>query len=89
MEPSQFNKHILVLKTISNDVQPSLMKFDSTSWIRIYDIPLRGRDEKVIRQIGSRFGEVEDIDANTINGISRSVRIKIRLDLNKPMKRGT
>lgn len=90
MAPWQFNKHILVLKKISEEVQPSMMKFDSTPfWIRLYDVPLRGRNKQVIHQIGSRFGEVEEIDLSTIGGISRSVRIKVQIDLNKPMRRGT
>lgn len=90
MEPWQFNKHILVLKRITDDVQPSLMKFENTSfWIRLYDVPLRARDETTIRQIGNRVGTVEEIDKTTLGGISRSVRIRVNLDLTKPIKRGT
>lgn len=90
MEPWHFNKHILVLKKISTDIQPSMMKFDrSPYWIRLYDVPLLARKEEILKQIGRRFGEVIEIDANTTTGITRSVRIRITLDLNKPLKRGT
>lgn len=90
MEPWHFNKHVLVLKPFGGDAQPSAMKFDTTSfWIRIYDLPLMGRDEKVLRLIGSRFGEIIEIDGATITGINRSVRMKILLQLDKPLKRGT
>lgn len=67
-----------------------MMKFDTTPfWIRLYDVPLQGRNEQVIRQIGSRVGEVEEVDHSTLRGISRSVRIKVNLDLNKALKKGT
>lgn len=90
MEPWQFNKHILVLRKISNDIQPSLMKFSKTPfWIRLYDIPMMARDDHILRQIGGRFGQIVEIDSNTTNGIARSVRIKVLIDVEKPMKRGT
>lgn len=90
MEPWHFNKHILVLNKISNDIQPSMMKFSRTPfWMRLYDVPMRGRGEATIRQIGGRFGEVVEIDETTTNGIARSIRVKILLDLDKPLKRGT
>lgn len=90
MEPWHFNKHILVLKQFTGDTQPSAMKIDKTPfWIRVYDLPMVGREEKVLKQIGARFGEVIDIDRETMNGISRSVRMKILLKLEHPLKRGT
>lgn len=43
MEPWQFNKHFLVLKRIIDDVQPSMMEFNTAAiWIRLYDILPRG-----------------------------------------------
>lgn len=51
--------------------------------------PLRSRNENVVRQIGNRFGRVEEVDSSTLGGISQSVRIRVIMDINKPMKRGT
>lgn len=66
------------------------MKFDKTPfWIRIYDVPLRARQDDILHQIGNRFGEVIEIDKNTTFGIARSIRIKVILDLTKPVKKGT
>lgn len=90
LEPWFFNKHLLVLRPLALNIQPSLMTFDTTPcWIRIYDLPILGRESKVINQIGSRFGEVLEVDESTMMGLARSVRLKILLNLNKPMKRGT
>lgn len=86
MESWHFNKHVLVLSLIREDVQPSLMKFDKTPfWIRIYDVPGAGRKEEVLQQIGGRFGEVIEIDKNSTSGVARS----IQMDLTKSIKRGT
>lgn len=90
MEPWHFNKHVLVLKPVAGNDQPSAMKFNTTPfWITVYDLLLMGRDEKILRLIGFRFGEVMEIDGNTTIGITRSVRMKILLQLEKPLKRGT
>lgn len=90
MEPWQFNKHVLVLAKLSANIQPSFMRFDKTPcWIRVYDIPIMGRQKKSLQLIGNRFGEVLEIEDNKFNGLARSIRLKIILDLNKPLKRGT
>lgn len=90
MAPWQFNKHILVLNLISREVQPSLMCFNRTPfWIRIYDVPMAGRNESALSQIGNRFGEVIEIDRSTLSGVARSIRMRISMDISKQLKRGT
>lgn len=54
----------------------------------MYDLPMVGRNGKVLRQIRSRFEEVLEIDYNTSDGIRKSVRMKVLLQLEKPLKRG-
>lgn len=90
MEPWHNNKHILVLSPILGDTQPSHMKFNKTPfWIRMYDVPMAGRTELCVQQIGARFGEVVDIDRSTLDGFAKSIHIRVVLDLSKPIKRGT
>lgn len=90
MEPWHFNKHVLVLKQRTDEIQPSAMKFNTIPfWIRIYDLPKIRRTELTLRQIGSRFGEVLEVDSSTLSGITRSVRVKVMINLEKPIKRGT
>lgn len=46
MEPWHFNKHVLVLQKITDEIQPSAMSFNIVPfWIRIYDLPGSGRNE--------------------------------------------
>lgn len=90
MQPWHFNKHILVLTQVSSEIQPSTLKFDKTScWIRLYDVPIRGRNNACLNQIGTRFGEVLEVDETTTTGVARSVRMKILLNLSNSLKRGT
>lgn len=89
MEPQHFNKHMLVLKKISKDIQPSAMKFNTVPiWVRIYDLPLCGKDIYTIQQIGSRVGDMIEIDNGMVNGITISVQLKVEINLEKPLKRG-
>lgn len=89
MEPWHFNKHILVLKPIAENIQPSAMQFNTTPiWVRIYDLPFTGRNNETLKQIGSRIGEVLEIDKEMSDGMTRSVRLKIEIQLDKPLKRG-
>lgn len=89
MEPWHFNKHVLVLKQITKDIQPSAMRFNAVPiWIRIYDLPISGRDMPTLKQIGARVGEVLDIDKNTTSSITRSIRMKVEIQLDKPLRRG-
>ncbi|KAH6760569.1 hypothetical protein C2S51_017518 [Perilla frutescens var. frutescens] len=90
MEPWTFNKHILVLKKASVDIQPSRMVLNSVPfWVRIYDLPLAGRNPGMVQQIGNRIGKFVELDTSTISGMNRSVRIKILFNLDQPLKRGT
>lgn len=89
MEPWHFNKHVLVLKQITDDVQPSAIKYNTAPiWIRVYDLPFIGRDENTITQLGKRVGEVLAIDKESCAGMTRSVRLKVEIQLDKPLKRG-
>ncbi|KAL8457682.1 hypothetical protein ACS0TY_035523 [Phlomoides rotata] len=88
-EPWHFEKNLLMLKTLETDEQPSKASFSSANfWIRIYDLPLSAISENNIRSIASRAGEVLEIDPLSLEGLSRSIRVRIRLDVTKPLKQG-
>lgn len=90
MEPWQFNKHVLVLSPLSGETQPSKMQFNKTPfWMWVYDVPMVGMTNIILRQIRSHFGEVLEIDSTTLDGFAKSVRIRVVLHLSKPIKQGT
>lgn len=90
MQPWHFNKHILVLKQVSSEIQPSMLSFDKTPWwIRLYDVPIGGKTTACLTQIGMRFGEIIKMDDTTTTWVARSVRMKIMMSLGTPPKQGT
>ncbi|KAL8539113.1 hypothetical protein ACS0TY_000921 [Phlomoides rotata] len=67
--------------------QPSAVSpYLATFWTRLYDLLTSARNQKNIRAIASPRGEVIEIDTASLNGINRSVRVKIRVDIGKPLK---
>ena len=58
-------------------------------WVRMYKLPLACMGREVGMQVGSTVGEVEDIDILDDGvGWGEYLRVKIRIDLSKPLARG-
>ncbi|KAL8507548.1 hypothetical protein ACS0TY_018189 [Phlomoides rotata] len=57
-------------------------------WIRIYDLPMMARTKRIVGLIAAKCGEILEVDERSLEGLSRSVRIKANLDLTKPLKNG-
>jgi hypothetical protein len=58
-------------------------------WVRMYKLPLTCMGREVGLQVGSTVGEVEDIDdLDDGVGWGEYLRVKIRIDLTKPLSRG-
>ncbi|KAK6118985.1 hypothetical protein DH2020_047271 [Rehmannia glutinosa] len=90
MEPWHYDKNVLVLKRLDSGTQPSALKFNTLPfWIRIYDLPIIRRQEAVLQAIGNRCGKYLEVDLKTLDGVDRSIRIKIQLDTMKPLKQRT
>ncbi|KAL8515008.1 hypothetical protein ACS0TY_013918 [Phlomoides rotata] len=84
-----FERNIVALKELERGEQPSAVAFnDVPLWIRIYNLPIAARNEKVLLAIANKCGKMIEIDPESINGISRSARLKVRIDLQRPLKKG-
>ncbi|KAL8497271.1 hypothetical protein ACS0TY_020817 [Phlomoides rotata] len=84
-----FDKNVILLKVLKRGEQPSTITFDSTNfWVRLYDLPAVARTLKLTNLIWGKIGEVLEVDLGTMEGIARSVRIKMKVDLRKPLKIG-
>lgn len=65
------------------------MQFNTVPfWFRIYDVPLIGRSQPVLKQLASKVGKLVEVDEESTNGLSRSIRIRAEIDLLKPLKKG-
>lgn len=54
----------------------------------MYDLPLSARTETRVKQIARSCGQFIEIDRQTLEGLGRSVRIKVRVSIAKPLKKG-
>jgi len=86
-EPWFFDKSVVVLKPVMGGVKPSEMAESLTHapfWVRIYDCPLEGRKEKRIKAMAESLGVPIKVDEGCVSGWTKSVRVKILMDLRDP-----
>ncbi|KAL8552031.1 hypothetical protein ACS0TY_000913 [Phlomoides rotata] len=82
-----FDRNLVLLHELGVGKKPSdVSPYLATFWTRLYDLPTSARNQKNIRAIASPRGEVIEIDTASLNGINRSVKVKIRVDTGKPLK---
>jgi hypothetical protein len=71
-------------------VTPSQMTFDTAAfWVRMFELPLACMNKEVGKTLGETVGEVEDVDTNDEGmGWGKFLRVRIRINLFKPLARG-
>jgi hypothetical protein len=88
--PWLFDRNILILKEVEESTPPAQMDFSkSPCWIQVRDIPLICMNKEVGYKIGESIGKVEDVDVSGEGtGRGSSLRIKVHIDITKPLDRG-
>jgi hypothetical protein len=88
--PWSFDWQIIVLNDFDGSVPPALMKFThSPFWIQVHDMPLIYMNKGVGSEIRESLGTLEDVDvAGDEGGWGRSLRLRVCIDLHKPLERG-
>ncbi|XP_058762169.1 uncharacterized protein LOC131635558 [Vicia villosa] len=85
-----FDRSLLVLKRISREEQPSELNMNfGVFWVRIYELPLMLRSNTMARKIGNIIGSFEEMDPRDACRKGCFMRIKVTMDLQQPLKRGT
>lgn len=85
-----FDRNHLVLDRVSGEEQPlNLNMHYGVFWVRIYDIPLMLGLEMITKKIRKVLRAFEEMDRNKGHRNGRFMKIKVTLDLNKPLKKGT
>lgn len=89
-QPWLFNNSTFVIEPFDGFTQPQHLKFDAAScWIQLHQLPFAGMNKKCGEQIGKTLGMVEQVDVNEHDvGWGQSLRVKVRMDLMKPVARG-
>jgi hypothetical protein len=88
--PWTFDGDLLSLVDFNGLTPIDDLEFEKASfWVRMYRLPLACMGREVGLHVGSTVGEVEDIDVLEDGvGWGEYLRVKIRIDLSKPLARG-
>ena len=88
--PWSFDRQILVLNDFDGKVPSSQMDFSqSPFWIQAHDMPLLCMTKGVGTKIGTSMGVLHEVDvAGDGVGWGRCLRMRITMDLTKPLDRG-
>jgi hypothetical protein len=87
--PWTYDRYILVLNLLNGSIPPSQMVFTSSPfWVQIHDMPLLCMNKEVGSKIGQSLGEVLSVDMAGNGGGWGVLRIRVILDLSKPLERG-
>jgi hypothetical protein len=88
--PWDFEGSLFLVEDYDDRTTPANIKFDRASfWIRMSQLPLGCMGREVGRKIGATVGVVEAVDTDA-RGVAwgEYLRVKISVDLSKPLARG-
>lgn len=88
--PWVFEANLFLVEDFDGRTSPTSFTFDRASfWVRMFNLPLGCMGREVGRKIGSSMGIVEEVDTEGDGvGWGEYLRVKISLDLSKPLPRG-
>lgn len=83
-EQSPLVCHQVVSGKNVNEIQLNRMDI----WVHVYDLPSGMLSERVLHSIGNHVGTFINTDPTNVNGVWKQyVRIRVGLDIGKPLKR--
>lgn len=87
--PWSFDNAMLILAEVPKGEEPlNVSLWNINMWIQIYELPTGFMSESVGQQLGNFFGEFLEYDHKNNASLWREcMRIKVRLDVRKPLKR--
>lgn len=87
--PWSFDNIMVVLDTVNMGEDPAKVELWYLNiWIQIHGLPMGFMTELVGKQLGNFFGDFLEYDTKNNTSIWRDcMRVKIRLDVRKPLKR--
>lgn len=88
--PWSFDRQIIVLTEFDGSIPPTQMQFShSPFWVQVHDMPLIFMSKGIGEKIGESMGQLVEVDvAGEGVGWGRCLRIRVVLDLSKPLDRG-
>ncbi|KAL0007019.1 hypothetical protein SO802_008521 [Lithocarpus litseifolius] len=89
IEPWSFDKNLMVLQSYDKEVDLTEMEFKwVTFWVQVHDMPIHFKNRQVAERIYEAIGKVNMmLDDNESEG-DRFIRIRVTIDVSKPLSRG-
>ena len=90
MSPWTYEKQLILLKEFVGDQVPKeIVLWQSPFWVQIHNLPLNNRTRETGWEIGSKLGEVLEVDVAE-SGVQwgRFLRVKVKMDVSKKLVRG-
>ncbi|KAL0003477.1 hypothetical protein SO802_017258 [Lithocarpus litseifolius] len=88
-EPWSFDKYMVVMQKYDGTTDVRHMKFDQgTFWVQVHDLPLRFRNQTVAEQLCEAMGVVNRSEKDQTMEGDRFVRVRVTLNISKPLCRG-
>ncbi|KAJ4829525.1 hypothetical protein Tsubulata_028065 [Turnera subulata] len=87
-EPWSFDKRLIVMKQVSGDEHFHNLPLQFCPfWVKIYNIPMSFRNTRHLALIAGKLGNFCEFDERGPLGWGKYVRVRIILDVTKPLKR--
>ena len=85
--PWCFDNMLILLKEADGDEQPDQVLINhSPFWVRIKNLPFNYRSDEVVRALIGNMGDIIELEEDVL-GIGRYRRVKVMLDITKPLRR--
>lgn len=74
-----FDKHMILLEEVGMSTQVKNLALETTPiWLRLYDLPIAGWRESVVRKLATRVGKVCQISYSEAGEIGGRYRLQVR-----------
>lgn len=88
--PWIFDRNLLVLDIVYGEEMPSNLKMHyGEFWVRIYELPLMLCSEAIAKKMGNILGEFMELDQREAYRNGHFLKVKAKINLKSPLKRGT
>lgn len=87
--PWTFEQNLLVYHCLKDNEDPHLVSLNSMDiWVQVYDLPKEMVSDSILRSIGNYVGSFVKADpANISGGWRMYMRVRVTMDISKPLKR--
>ncbi|XP_042939400.1 uncharacterized protein LOC122274425 [Carya illinoinensis] len=88
--PWSFDRHLICLKDFEDDLAPNDISFRTEPfWVQLHNVPFAAMNAEQGVILGSVIGKVHTVETDDQGcGWGRHLRIRVDVDINKPLPRG-